>query len=77
MLARGVNYQIINCLTKSNTQEDLRRVFEKISDKFKVDLMPSGQVIVAINELWDNKVELDQIARTLFILSSGPGRGCW
>ena len=59
MLARGVNYQIINCLTKSNTQEDLRRVFEKMSDMFKVDLMPSGQVIVAIIELWDNKVELD------------------
>lgn len=52
-------------------------MFEKMSDKFKVDLMPSGQVIVAIIELWDNKVELDQIARTLFILSSGPGRGCW
>ena len=59
MLARGVNYQMINCLTKSNTQEDLRRVFEKMSDMFKVDLMPSGQVIVAIIELWDNKVELD------------------
>ena len=59
MLARGVSYQIINCLTKSSTQEDLRRVFEKMSDMFKVDLMPSGQVIVAIIELWDNKVELD------------------
>ena len=59
MLARGVNYEIINCLIKSNTQEDLRRVFEKMSDKFKVDLMPSGQVIVAIIELWDIKVELD------------------
>ena len=44
-------------------------MFEKMSDKFKVDLMPSGQVIVAIIELWDNKVELDQIARILFILS--------
>ena len=54
-----MNYQMIICLTKSNTQEDLRRVFEKISDKFKVDLMPSGQVIVAIIELWDIKVELD------------------
>ena len=45
--------------TKSNTQKDLRRVFEKMSDKFTVDLMPSGQVIVSIIELWDNKVELD------------------
>ena len=59
MLARGVTYQTINCLTKSNTQKDLRRVFEKMSDKFTVDLMPSGQVIVSIIELWDNKVELD------------------
>ena len=59
MLARGVTYQTINCLTKSNTQEDLRRVFEKMSDKFTVDLMPSGQAIVSIIELWDNKVELD------------------